>query len=38
MWIGSYEKDEFSLESFYKKMKNEAYTDEEGNSLVEDDL
>jgi hypothetical protein len=34
----SYKKQEFNLESFYNSLKENIYTDENGNLLVQDDL
>jgi hypothetical protein len=38
IWAGEYNKQDFTLESFYESLKNNVYTDLEGNLLVEDDL
>jgi hypothetical protein len=38
IWIGPYERDELSLSSLYSKMKKYIYTDQNGNTVVEDDI
>lgn len=38
IWSGEYQNQDFTLESFYNSLKENIYTDSEGNLLIEDDL